>query len=86
MASEAEELIAAIQNQRIYKVGASPLIWGIKKMLGIEEETDEQCPAGNQIISHGRTAKGLVWNRLIKPKAMYKVGDWLEKTGLADWP
>ena len=85
MASEAEKLKAAIQNQRIYQVGASPLVWGIMETLGIEELTDEQCPPGDQTISHGRTTVGMVLNRLIKPKAMYKVGEWLGKTGLADW-
>ncbi|MCP4541480.1 MAG: IS1634 family transposase [Chloroflexi bacterium] len=85
MANEAEKLMAAVQNQRIYKVGASPLVWGIMETLGIEELTDEQCLRGDQTISHGRTTVGLVLNRLIKPKAMYKVGEWLGKTGLADW-
>jgi len=85
MASEAEKLKAAIQNQRIYKVGASPLVWGIMETLGIEELTDEQCPPGEQTIRHGRTTLGLVLSRLIKPKAMCKVGEWLGNTGLADW-
>jgi transposase len=85
MASQAEDLMVAIQNQRIYQVGASPLVWGIMETLEIENLIDEQCPRGSQTISHGRTTLGLVLNRLIRPKAMYKVSEWLGSTGLADW-
>ncbi len=80
--SQAEEFHNAVRNQRVYKLGASPLLWHIIEQLKIEARIDEHCPSGKHDVSNGRAALALLLTRLLRPKALYKVEHWLEASGL----
>jgi len=45
MPTQAEEITQVIEKQQVYKVGASPLLWGIMEQLEIESQIDEACPS-----------------------------------------
>lgn len=44
---------------------------------------NERC-SGEHVVSHGQIAQLLVLNRLQAPRPLYKVGDWLAQTALAN--
>jgi transposase len=77
-----EDIASAKENVRIYRLGGSPLLLEIIKRLEIEEIIDQACPCGKQNVSNGRAAIAMLLNRLLRPKALYKVEDWLAATGL----
>jgi transposase len=80
--SQAEEFRNAVRNQRVYKLGSSPLLWHIIEKLKLEQSIDKHCPTGKHDVSNGRSALALLLTRLLKPKALYKVETWLDASGL----
>ena len=81
MMTQADEFLSNLRGQRIYKLGASPLVWGTIRQLNIEGIIDGRCP-GEQEVSTGRAALAILMTRLLKPKALYKIEEWLGETGL----
>src|SRR3989304_4213982 len=81
MMTQADEFLSNLRGQRIYKLGASPLVWGTIRQLNIEGIIDGRCP-GEQEVSTGRAALAILMTRLLKPKALYKIEEWLGEPGL----
>jgi transposase len=81
--SQAKVFSQSLKHQHVYKLAGSPLLWQIMNTLQIEETTDEHCPCGDRIVSHGQAALALLLTRLIRPKALYKVAGWLKRSGIA---
>lgn len=51
--------------------------------LNIVEIVEKHCP-GKEAVNHGTTTTALVLNRLLSPRPLYKVGEWLDGTILND--
>ena len=81
--SQADQFRNALQQQQMYNLAGSPLLLEIMSRLRIEAIIDEHAPAGaRQEVSHGQSALALLLTRLVQPKALYKVADWLAGTGV----
>ena len=74
---------AHVNNQLSKWVGAIPMVMPIFRDLNIAEIVDEHCP-GKEEVSHGITVMTLALNRLLSPRPLYKVGEWLGGTILED--
>lgn len=74
---------AHVNNQLSKWVGAIPMVMPIFGDLNIAEIVDEHCP-GKEEVSHGTTVMALALNRLLSPRPLYKVGEWLGGTILED--
>lgn len=78
-----KQFTAHVNNQLSKWVGAIPMMMPIFRDLNIAEIVDEHCP-GKEVVSHGRTVLALALNRLLAPRPLYKVGEWLGGTILED--
>jgi len=83
MMNQAETFQDAVEKQEFHKIAASPLLLEIISRLGIEQIIDEHAPSGEkQQVSHGQVGLALLLTRLLQPKALYKVSEWLSSTGV----
>jgi len=81
--SQADAFRNAMQQQQFHNLAGSPLLLDIMSRLRIESIIDDHAPAGpRQEVSHGQSALALLLTRLLQPKALYKVADWLFGTGV----
>lgn len=81
--SQADAFRNAMQQQQFYNLAGSPLLLEIMSRLHIESIIDDHAPTGaRQEVSHGQSALALLLTRLLQPKALYKVADWLSGTGV----
>lgn len=81
--TQAEQFRNAVQEQHMHNLAGSPLLLEIIGRLRIETIIDAQVPAGaRQAVSHGQAALALLLTRLLQPKALYKVAEWLTDTGV----
>lgn len=74
---------AHVNNQLSKWVGAIPMVMPIFRDLNLVEIVDRHCP-GKEEVSHGTTVMALALNRLLSPRPLYKVGEWLGGTVLED--
>jgi transposase len=77
-----EEIGVSYKHGQAIHLGASPLLLTVIEGLGIEELINERCPSGQQKVSNGQAALAIVLSRLLNPKALYKIEDWLSESGL----
>ena len=82
-ASQADQFQQHVHNQLSKWVGGIPMLMPILQELGIGEIVDEHCP-GKEQVSHGTAITALVLNRLLSPRPLYKVEEWLAGTILED--
>jgi transposase len=81
--SQADAFRNAMHQQQFHNLAGSPLLLDIMSRLRIESIIDTHAPTGNrQDVSHGQAALALLLTRLLEPKALYKVADWLAGTGV----
>ena len=81
--SQADAFRNAMRQQQMYNLAGSPLLLEIMSQLHIESIIDTYASAGDrQEVSHGQAALALLLTRLLQPKALYKVADWLTGTGV----
>ncbi|MFN2153937.1 MAG: DUF4277 domain-containing protein, partial [Anaerolineae bacterium] len=81
--SQAEELgraIAAIQPRQI---GALPLVYPILEALRVCSATNALVPSQAE-VDLGRVVLLLVLNRLLSPRPLYQVQDWMSETVLPE--
>ena len=81
--SQAERFEQHVQQQMTKWIGAMPVLMPILRELRVAETVDEHCP-GKDDINHGTVVTILGLNRLLAPKPLYKVGEWLSETVLED--
>jgi len=74
---------AHVNNQLSKWVGAVPMVMPLFRHLNITGVVDKHCP-GKEAVSHGTTVLALALNRLLSPRPLYKVGEWLGDTILED--
>lgn len=77
-----EEIGVGHKNGRAIHLGASPLLLEVIERLGIEALINQHCPTGRRKVSCGKAALVIVLSRLLNPKALYKIEDWLRESGL----
>jgi len=77
-----EEIGGSYQNGQAIHLGSSPLLLAVTERLGIEELINRHCLSGQQKVSNGKAALAMVLSRLLNPKALYKIEDWLRESGL----
>ena len=80
--TQASLFARSFQSQVARNPGAARLTLPILCDLGVASVVDELCPSGHD-VSHGQVITLLAANRLQAPRPLYKVGEWLERTGLS---
>jgi hypothetical protein len=67
--------------QRRRQLGAIVVLYPLLKGLRVEEIINKRLPSRHQ-VKHGTVAMVLILSRLVAPRAMYKISDWVTRTVL----
>ena len=67
--------------QRRRQLGALPVLYRLLEILDVRRIINRHCPSATQ-VDHGAVVVVLVLNRLMAPRPLYKVADWLSQTVL----
>jgi transposase len=62
-------------------LGALPVLYGLLEVLQVREIINHHCPTAAE-VDHGTVAMVLILNRLVAPRPLYRVADWLARTVL----
>jgi transposase len=81
--SQADRFEQHVNNQLSKWLGAIPVLFPIFRRLKVAQIVDRHCP-GEEEVSHGTTVEVLGLNRLMAPKPLYKVKEWMAETVLED--
>jgi transposase len=81
--SQAERFEQYVNNQLSKSLGAIPVLLPIMRHLQVTETINRHCP-GEERVSHGTTGLILTLNRLMAPKPLYQVKEWMTETVLED--
>jgi len=81
--SQADRFEQHVNNQLSKWLGAIPVLFPILRRLKVAQIVDRHCP-GEEQVSHGMTVDVLGLNRLMAPKPLYKVKEWMAETVLED--
>ena len=63
------------------QLGALPVLYRLLELLDVRRIINRHCPSAAQ-VDHGAVVVVLVFNRLMAPRPLYKVADWLGQTVL----
>jgi hypothetical protein len=63
------------------QLGALPVLYALLEVLHIREIINRYCPSDAQ-VDHGAVAVVLILNRLMAPRALVRVADWVTQTVL----
>jgi len=69
------------QSQLRRHLGALPVLYALLEVLQIRKIINRHCPTAGA-VDHGAVAVVLVLNRLMAPRPLYHVADWLARTVL----
>ena len=70
------------QSQLRRQLGALPVLYALLETLQVREIINHHCPKKKAEVDYGTVAMVLVLNRLMAPRALYQVADWLARTVL----
>jgi hypothetical protein len=70
-----------IQAQLRRHLGALPVLYALLEVLQVREIINRHCPTTAE-VDHGTVAMVLILNRLMAPRALYRIADWLARTVL----
>jgi transposase len=73
------DLLTQAQVRR--HLGALPVLYALLEMLQVRQSIDRHCPTAAQ-VAHGTVAMVLILSRLVAPRPLYQVADWLAQTVL----
>jgi len=62
-------------------LGALPVLYALLEVLQVRESINRYCPTAAQ-VDYGTVAMVLILNRLMAPRPLYQVADWLARTVL----
>lgn len=65
------------------QLGAIVILYPLLKELRIEEIINKHLPSRHH-VKHGTVAMVLILSRLVAPRAMYKISDWVDRTVLVE--
>lgn len=78
------EVIQVLTRQQIVRyLGALPILVALLERLQVREIINRHCPTQSP-VDHGAVTLVLVLNRLIAPRPLYKIVDWLGTTLIAE--
>jgi transposase len=63
-------------------LGALPVLYALLEVLQVREVINRHCPTAAE-VDHGTVAVVLILNRLVAPRPLYRIADWLARTVLA---
>jgi len=69
------------QSQLRRQLGALPVLYALLETLQVREIVNRYCPTQAE-IDYGTVAMVLILNRLMAPRPLYQVADWLARTVL----
>jgi transposase len=81
--SQADRFEQHVNNQLSKSLGAIPVLFPILRRLRVAQTINSHC-SGEEQVSHGTTVEILILNRLMAPKPLYKVKEWMAETVLED--
>jgi transposase len=81
--SQAAQFEQHVNNQLSKSLGAIPVLFPILRRLQVDQIINRHS-AGEEEVSHGTTVSILTLNRLMAPKPLYKVKEWMAETVLED--
>jgi transposase len=62
-------------------LGALPVLYSLLEVLQVRDIINRHCPTAAE-VDHGTVALVLLLNRLVAPRPLYRVADWLARTVL----
>jgi hypothetical protein len=69
------------QSQLRRHLGALPVLYALLEVLRVREIINCHCPTEAE-VDHGTVVMVLILNRLMAPRPLYQVADWLARTVL----
>jgi transposase len=69
------------QAQLRRHLGALPVLYGLLEVLQVRDIINRHCPTAAE-VDHGTVALVLILNRLVAPRPLYRIADWLARTVL----
>jgi len=69
------------QSQLRRQMGALPVLYALLETLQVREVINRHCPTAAE-VDHGTVAVVMVLNRLMAPRPLYRIADWLARTVL----
>ena len=81
--SQSAQFAAHVDKQLSRSLGAIPILFPIVQRLNLVSIINQYCPSRADVDS-GTVALILVLNRLLSPKPMYKIADWVGSTVLPE--
>ena len=81
--SHADRFEQQVTHQLSKALGTLPLLMPIFQRLQVVDTVDRHCP-GREKVSHGIAVLVLGLNRLMTPKPLYKVNEWMAETVLPE--
>jgi len=79
--SQAAQFEQHVSNQLSKSLGAIPVLYPILRRLRVDQIVNDHS-GGEEEVSHGTTVEILALNRLMAPKPLYKVKEWMAETVL----
>jgi len=73
------DLVTRSQLRR--HLGALPVLYALLEVLRVREIINRHCPTEAE-VDHGTVAMVMILNRLMAPRPLYQVADWLARTVL----
>jgi transposase len=75
----AVDLLTRSQLRR--QMGALPVLYALLETLQVREIINSHCPTAAE-VDHGTVATVMILNRLMAPRPLYRIADWLARTVL----
>jgi len=73
------DLLTQAQLRRY--MGALPILYGLLEVLDVRRIINRHCPTAAD-MDHGTVAVVMILNRMVAPRPLYRVADWLARTVL----
>jgi transposase len=67
------------QSQLRRQMGALPVLYALLETLQVREVINHHCPTAAE-VDHGTVAVVMILNRLMVPRPLYQIADWLART------
>jgi len=73
------DLLTQAQLRRY--MGALPFLYGLLEVLDVRQIINRHCPTAAD-VDHGTVAVVMILNRMVAPRPLYRVADWVARTVL----
>jgi hypothetical protein len=70
-----------IQAQLRRYMGALPVLYGLLEVLQVRQIINRHCPTAAD-VDHGTVAMVMILNRMVAPRPLYRIADWIGRTTL----